>query len=157
MFKAYDFVGDVHGCASQLEILLHTLGYERRDGVFRHPQRRAVFLGDFIDRGPEQRKTLETVRPMIERGDALAVMGNHEFNAICYATPLGDSFLRPHTEGNARQHAAFLEEFPFGSDSYEDAIAWFRTLPLYTDSGAFGVVHACWCENSFRALEPLLD
>lgn len=52
MFEAYDFVGDVHGCASQLELLLRTLGYEDRDGVFRHPERRAIFLGDFIDRGP---------------------------------------------------------------------------------------------------------
>ena len=157
MNQAYDFVGDIHGCASQLELLLQTLGYERRGGVFRHPERRAFFLGDFIDRGPEQRRTLDIVRPMIERGDALVVMGNHEFNAICYATSLGDSFLRPHTRHNAHQHAGFLQEFPSGSASYEDAIAWFRTLPLYVDAEAFGVVHACWCENSFRVLAPHLD
>lgn len=157
MFEAYDFVGDVHGCASQLELLLRTLGYEDRDGVFRHPERRAIFLGDFIDRGPHQRRTLEIARPMVERGDAQAVMGNHEFNAICYATSLGDSFLRPHTEKNTRQHAAFLQEFPVGSDDYKDTIAWFKSLPLYLDSPSFGVVHACWCENCFRTLDPHLD
>ena len=157
MFNAYDFVGDIHGCASQLELLLQTLGYERRDGVFCHLERRTVFLGDFIDRGPEQRRTLDIVRPMVERGHALAVMGNHEFNAICYATKMGDSFLRPHTSKHWRQHAAFLEEYHTGSPDYERTIAWFRTLPLYLDTPEFGVVHACWCENSFRVLEPHLD
>ncbi len=152
-----DFIGDIHGCSAQLERLLQTLGYVRRDGIYQHSERRVIFLGDFIDRGPEQRSTLEIVRPMVERGGASAVLGNHEFNAICYATSLNDSFVRPHTEKNQHQHAAFLEEYPFGSDEHRDAISWFMTLPLYIDTSAFGVVHACWCEESFRALGPHLS
>jgi Calcineurin-like phosphoesterase len=79
---AYDIIGDIHGHALTLEALLGRLGYAREDGVHRHPDRRVIFLGDFIDTGPHQRRALETVRPMVERGHALAVMGNHEFNAL---------------------------------------------------------------------------
>ena len=153
----YDFIGDIHGCAEQLETLLRTLGYEAHAGVYRHADRQAIFLGDFIDRGPDQRRTLDIVRPMIASGTALAVMGNHEFNAICYAEAAGDGFLRPHTSKNTHQHAAFLQAFPFGSDAHRDAIAWFRTLPLYIDHAAFGVVHACWSVESFGVLAPYLD
>ena len=53
------------------------MGYEETNGVLRHPEgRRAVFLGDFIDRGLEIRRTHEIVRGMVEAGSALAVMGN---------------------------------------------------------------------------------
>ncbi len=151
-----DFIGDIHGCAAQLERLLETMGYVRRDGVYKHSERRVIFLGDFIDRGPEQRKTLEIVRPMVEHGGASAVMGNHEFNAICYAKPTRDGFVRPHIEKNRHQHAAFLAEYPFGSPEQRDMTSWFMTLPLFMNTAAFGVVHACWCEDSFRTLRPHL-
>ena len=87
MQAGYDIIGDIHGHARTLEALLGRLGYSLFDGVYRHPERKVIFLGDFIDRGPHQRGVIRIVRPMIERGSALAVMGNHEFNAIAYATP----------------------------------------------------------------------
>ena len=71
----YDLIGDIHGHADALVKLLHELGYDNHTGVYRHPKRQAVFLGDFIDRGPKIRETLEIVRPMIESGAAQAVMG----------------------------------------------------------------------------------
>jgi predicted MPP superfamily phosphohydrolase len=83
----YDIIGDLHGCNLTLQALLEKPGYTRRDAVYRHPSRRVIFLGDFIDHGPQQRAVLDTVRPMIAAGAALAVMGNHEFNAIAWAIP----------------------------------------------------------------------
>jgi hypothetical protein len=62
----YDLIGDIYGHADALQQLLKTLGYTRRKGVYRHPERQATFLGDFIDRGPKIRETLEIVRPMID-------------------------------------------------------------------------------------------
>src|SRR5262249_58643637 len=75
-----------HGHADELVQLLRTLGYERAGGVYGHTDRRLIFLGDFIDRGPQIRRVLEIVRPMVEAGHALAVMGNHELNALAYHT-----------------------------------------------------------------------
>src|SRR5271170_6149176 len=103
----YDLIGDIHGHADELLQLLDALGYQKARGVYRHPERRVIFLGDFIDRGPKIRETLEIVRPMIEERMALAVMGNHELNALAFHSEdpehPGD-FLRPHSEQNIRQH-----------------------------------------------------
>ena len=109
----YDIIGDIHGCADTLRALLTKLDYEKRDGVYRHPDRQVIFLGDFIDRGPQQREVIDIARGMVEAGSALAVMGNHEFNAIAYHTPdpEGDGFLRPHSEKNRKQHRAFLDAY----------------------------------------------
>ncbi|OII60586.1 polynucleotide kinase-phosphatase [Streptomyces sp. CC53] len=71
----FDVIGDIHGCASELEALLAKLGYE--DG--RHPEgRTAVFVGDLVDRGPDSPGVLRRVMGMVASGDALCVPGNHE-------------------------------------------------------------------------------
>ena len=68
----YDIIGDIHGHASRLEQLLERMGYERDAQSWRHPDRQAIFVGDFIDRGPEQVETYRLVRAMIDRGAAIA-------------------------------------------------------------------------------------
>ena len=111
MGMSHDIIGDIHGHADRLEALLTHLGYQHRNGAWRHPSRTAVFVGDFVDRGPAQLRTLELVRAMTDAGSARAVMGNHEFNAIAWATPdpvnNGD-YLRPRLgetgEKNRLQH-----------------------------------------------------
>ena len=142
----YDLIGDIHGHSEPLAHLLDQLGYAKADGVFRHPERQVIFLGDFIDRGPDQRGVLEIVRPMIDAGAALSVMGNHEFNAIAYYTLDPDNHnrhLRMHTEKTRQQHRAFLEVFE-GTSDYAETIEWFRTLPLWLELDGIRVVHACW-------------
>ena len=76
----FDIIGDVHGCCDELEALLQRLGYARGDGAaWAHPDgRRAIFLGDLVDRGPRIADTLETVMAMSRAGSALAVPGNHD-------------------------------------------------------------------------------
>ena len=140
----YDIIGDIHGHADSLRALLGELGYRLVDGVMRHPSRTAIFLGDFIDRGPTQRETIALVRPMIDRGGALAVMGNHEFNAISYDTlnPATDEPLRRHSTRNTQQHQAFLDSYSGAERS--EVLAWFRTLPLWLELDGLRVVHACW-------------
>ena len=113
----YDLIGDIHGHADALERLLAGLGYSRKRGVYRHTDRQAIFLGDFIDRGPKIRETLEIVRPMIDSGVALSVMGNHELNALAFHTPDPDKpgeHLRPHDEKNTHQHAETMRQVPPG-------------------------------------------
>ena len=108
----YDIIGDVHGRATKLKALLGELGY-RRDGsgVYRHPERTAVFVGDLVDRGDEQLEALQLVKAMVDAGSAQIVMGNHEFNAICWATadPETGKPLRDHSDNKRRQHKDFLK------------------------------------------------
>jgi len=156
----YDIIGDIHGHASRLEQLFERMGYERDAKSWRHPDRQAIFVGDFIDRGPDQIETYRLVRAMIDRGAALAVMGNHEFNAVAVKTPHPEDpgeRLRPHTEKNRNQHAALLAQVGEGSALQDEMIAWFKTLPLYLDLEELRVVHACWHDEALKALAPLLD
>ncbi|MEU3301585.1 polynucleotide kinase-phosphatase [Streptomyces sp. NPDC006678] len=71
----FDIIGDIHGCRSELDTLLTTLGYV--DGA--HPEgRTAVFVGDLVDRGPDSPGVLRRVMSMVAAGNALCVPGNHE-------------------------------------------------------------------------------
>lgn len=75
----FDIIGDVHGCRSELTELLIRLGYTRSDAAWSHPEgRRAVFLGDLVDRGPDSPGVLGLVMDMVASGNALCVQGNHD-------------------------------------------------------------------------------
>ena len=146
MTQNYDIIGDIHGCIVSLRTLFEKLEYVNVDGVYIHPTRKIIFLGDFIDRGPGQQEVINIVRPMIESGAALSVMGNHEFNAIAYASKHSqtDEYLRAHSDKNKNQHKVFLDAFTGVPDQYQDVIAWFKSLPLWLDLGNLRIVHACW-------------
>ncbi|MFF4133321.1 polynucleotide kinase-phosphatase [Streptomyces mirabilis] len=91
----FDIIGDIHGCASELETLLGKLGYV--DGT--HPEgRTAVFVGDLVDRGPDTPGVLRRVMSMVAAGDALCVPGNHE------------NKLGRHLKGRKVQHSHGLAE-----------------------------------------------
>ncbi len=81
----FDVIGDVHGCRGELEALLAELGYGLRFDEHgrpvdaEHPAgRRAVFVGDLVDRGPDSPGVLRLVMGMVAAGHALCVPGNHE-------------------------------------------------------------------------------
>jgi protein phosphatase len=80
----FDVIGDVHGCGDELDALLDGLGYAMdADGIRRHPDgRKAVFVGDLVDRGPRIVHVLRTVMAMTEAGSALAVPGNHDVKLV---------------------------------------------------------------------------
>lgn len=156
----YDIIGDIHGEAERLYALLARLGYVQTQGVWRHHDRQAVFVGDFIDRGAQQLAVLETVRTMVKACSALAVMGNHEYNAVGWLTAKPDtpgSYLRAHDDKNRRQHQAFLDAVGEFSGLHEYWVAWFKTLPLWLGLDGICVAHACWDEVAMARLAPLLD
>ena len=160
----YDIIGDVHGQADKLEALLQAMGYRNTAGAYRHPNRKAVFVGDFVDRGPRQVDVYRLARGMVEADSAMAILGNHEFNAIAWHLPDpavadGGYYLRPrHGElgiKNRHQHCAFLAEVE-GTPLHAEIIDWFLTLPLWLDLPELRVVHACWHDGYMAELEPLL-
>jgi len=161
----YDIIGDVHGQLHKLEALLDRLGYRERSGVRRHPERQAIFVGDFIDRGEHGVEVVDTVRRMVDSGAALAVMGNHELNAIAWHTRDASDpgeYLRPHWrepwgEKNRKQHAAFLAQVEHRIELHREIVQWFLTLPLWLELPALRVVHACWHEPAMAWLSAKVD
>lgn len=169
--NGYDIIGDVHGCADTLCALLEKLGYQYTSYGFQHPEsRKAVFVGDLVDRGPKIRDTLSIVRAMVENEVAYVVLGNHEFNALTFCSVSPDSqsrgfqveqdnlwdifsnpdstysehFLRKHTPRNRQQVKETLDQFECYKSEWLDYLSWFRTLPIYLEFPNFRVVHACW-------------
>lgn len=143
----YDIIGDVHGQDGKLTALLGKLGYRIKDGAYRHPEGRiALFLGDLIDRGPGQLEVINIVRNMIEAGSARTILGNHEWNAIGYATqdPESGAWLRARTENKTFQHKAFLDQVGADSPLHKELVGWFSTLPPYLDLGNLRACHAWW-------------
>jgi hypothetical protein len=118
-----DIIPDIHGQLEKLESLLTHLGYTKGYRSWVHSERKVLFLGDYIDRGPQVRETLQLVRAMVEAGQALALMGNHELNAVAFHTRGVDGTpLRPHSDKNVAQHKATLESFV----GHEDELADYR-------------------------------
>lgn len=146
--SGYDLIGDIHGCGNTLIRLLEQMGYSKRNGVYRHPTRKAVFVGDIIDRGPNIRLACHVVRDMVEAGSADIVMGNHEYNILTYLarSPAGFNrpYLRAHTKRNNFIVEQTLAQFANYESEFQSFLDWFLTIPLFLDYEHFRVVHACW-------------
>ena len=153
-----DFIGDIHGHADKLEALLHKLGYSKTHGYYAHPDRKALFVGDYIDRGPKIKETLAIVRNMVDSGNAIALMGNHEYNALCFHFQKTEGgHLRKHLIKNVIQHFETLKQFQNQQNEYEEYLDWIKSLPLFYEKDEFRAVHACWDNSHMKYLKSTLN
>jgi len=128
-------IGDIHGCRRALaDILARCRGYAR--GI----AHRFVFIGDYIDRGPDSRGVIETIR-MLERskhGDVVCLLGNHE--ELLLAAVAGNDLLQWLDNGGGATLASYgvsdLRDLP------PEDIAWLKSLRLTFDDGKRFFVHA---------------
>lgn len=155
----YDLIGDIHGHCDALISLLERLGYQKIREVYKHPEeRQVIFVGDYIDRGPQIPETLALVKAMVDEGQAIALMGNHEYNAILFnaLSPSVGGYLRKHSIKNIVQHYETLRQFKGADALYQNYIDWFMTLPLFYENDVFRVVHACWDSEAIAYLSKEL-
>ena len=142
----FDIIGDVHGCALELEELLSRLGYGvryaghgalRRAIVDAAPGRRAIFVGDLVDRGPRSPDALRVAMALAESGGALAVPGNHDMKLVRWldgrAVELAHGLERTaaQLEGESEAFRARVKDFLAGLPSH-----------LWLDGGRLAVAHA---------------
>ena len=138
----FDIIGDVHGCADELVELLEGLGYgvEASDGMFevRPPEgRRAIFLGDLVDRGPKSPEVLRLVMGMVGSGAALCVPGNHDAKLV--------RALRGRDVGLKYGLAETMERLEDEPPEFREEVASFldRLVSHYVlDGGRLVVAHA---------------
>ncbi|MFI1503962.1 polynucleotide kinase-phosphatase [Streptomyces sp. NPDC020597] len=130
----FDIIGDIHGCACELESLLGKLGYA--DGV--HPEgRQAVFVGDLVDRGPDSPAVLRRVMSMVKSGNALCVPGNHENKY--------GRFLKGRNVQHTHGLAETIEQMDGESDEFRAEVREFidKLVSHYVlDGGRLVVCHA---------------
>ena len=140
----FDVIGDVHGCRAELEQLLTELGYTlERDAAgrpvgARHPaSRRAIFVGDLVDRGPDTPGVLRLVMGMVAAGTAFCVAGNHEVKLL--KALRGKNVKRSHgLDASMEQLEAETEEFRTQAARFIDGLVGHYVL----DGGRLVVAHA---------------
>ncbi|NTS42998.1 metallophosphoesterase [Flavisolibacter sp. BT320] len=120
----------------------------------KRPKRKAIFVGDYIDRGPAIRETLQIIKGMTEENHAYALLGNHEYNTLAYHHRMEDgNYLRSHSAKHTTQHAQTLIQFYYYQEEWQEYLQWFYTLPLFMERDGIRAVHACWDENHISWLE----
>ena len=130
--NGYDIIGDIHGHDLILKSLLKKLGYvENRDGFYHPLKRKAIFVGDFINRGPNTPRVLKIIQNMHSNKQAFCILGNHEFGLL-------QKFVLNPSEIN-------IKISPF--------IPWIKSLPLFLEFPNFRVVHAAWHFSSIEKLK----
>jgi hypothetical protein len=175
-----DIIGDIHGMHTRLVAMLDALGYRRAAGRWTHDEsRKIVFVGDYVDRGARVAEVVELVRELCDHRVALALAGNHDTNAIAFATrarehafdaaeawrqasarlaagadaaPAPIAWLRPHDAKNLRQHQDTVRGFA-DAHGYDACVRHFMTLPLYLELPGLRAVHAAWIPPAIRALD----
>lgn len=143
-----DIVGDVHGELDALTSLLTHLGYSAKPGRgYRHPAgRKLVFVGDLIDRGPDSPGVVRLVADMIASGTALAVMGNHDLNAVARKHKADNTWLFGHGPVSPFERSISTER------ERDELLAVLASLPLALEREDVRVVHAAWDDASITAL-----
>ena len=142
----FDIIGDVHGCTDELEALLVRLGYRldwsgegsSRNVCVTPPEgRKAVFVGDLVNRGPRTADALRIAMTMVAAGTALGVEGNHEAK-----------LARALRGASAKLDAALdrsIGEIDAAGAGFRTAVSAFITsLPshLWLDGGRLAIAHA---------------
>ena len=139
----FDVIGDVHGCRAELEALLAELGYtisrdhEGRAAGAHGDGRRAVFVGDLVDRGPDTPGVLRLVMGMVAAGDAFCVPGNHE-NKLLRALRGRNVQVTHGLAESLAQLAAETGEFRADAERFMDGLISHYVL----DGGRLVVSHA---------------
>lgn len=142
-------IGDIHGEIAALDSLL-----ARLEAAPRGRDRTLVFVGDLIDRGPDSVAVVQRVADLVDRGRAVAVLGNHELNVLLEHEKEGNGWYLGH-----RDHAQVegFPTFPFPSHSATGAEKqlvhdFLRTLPLALEREDLRVVHAAWRKGALDGL-----
>lgn len=142
-----DIVGDIHGEIDALESLLGHLGYAA-DGSHTN-NRRLIFVGDLVDRGPDSPAVLRKVRDLVQAGRAQCILGNHELNLLRGDHKHGNSWWM--APGQPSEHPAVMATPEFKAE----ITPFLESLPLVLERDDLRVVHACWNQESIDALKRM--
>lgn len=129
--KKYLAIGDIHGCLKSLESLLEKLG--------EYSDRRFIFLGDYIDRGPNSKGVVEFLLDFKEQQDCIFLRGNHEQMLLdAYRMNDVDLWLMNGGRSTLESYGATYNQLEIP----ESHIAFFNQTRMYFDTPDYFFVHA---------------
>jgi serine/threonine protein phosphatase 1 len=131
-------IGDIHGMRDQLVALIDSLRLEPRD--------RLVFIGDYVDRGPDPRGVIEYLIELSGRHSCTFLMGNHEAMFLAFLGWEGpgyfgaEAFLHNGGDTTLKSYGYFDGARDFRLPGPHEA--FFRGLSLWHVDGDYAFVHA---------------
>lgn len=143
-----DIIGDIHGEISALTALLKHLGYSA-DG--KHlGNRKLVFVGDLIDRGPDSPGVVRHVQHLIQQGNAYAILGNHEINLLINDSKDGAGWFFPERyDSDLNFYAPFKR---VTTEQHDNIREFLLGLPLILERDDIRIVHAAWTAEAANAV-----
>lgn len=136
-----DIVGDIHGELGALQALLRHLGYDEQG---KHPDHRTlVFVGDFVDRGPDSPGVVDLVQRLVESGHACAIAGNHEINLLRHDPKDGAGwYFEQRLDSDLSKYTQFARATNMLQRVRIEA--FLNSLPLGLEREDLRIVHAAW-------------
>ncbi len=150
-YNNIDFIGDIHGYYNNLISLLIKLDYQHINNSWYHSKRKALFLGDFINRGNNSLKTLVLIKKMVETGNAFAILGNHELYFLEYYYSIKHNRETKLSQAHINQIEKVFSEFT----SFKEVdiyAAWLASLPLFIELKNVRAVHAYWSDKNLKQI-----
>jgi serine/threonine protein phosphatase 1 len=124
-------VGDIHGCHSKLKTMLSRLEWSPGSGDL------LIFLGDYIDRGPQSYEVVETLASLAEHPNVICLMGNHEQMFLDFIS--GRSVPSLYANGIAATVRAYSSE---GRGMNAAHLDFLRSLALFHETEGYIFTHA---------------
>ncbi len=150
-----DFIGDIHGYYDNLQELLTKLNYKSTNKIWSHHNNKALFLGDFINRGENSKKTLELIKNMVDNNYAYAILGNHELYFLEYYYSLKHKRKTKLSQAHINQIKNVFSEFD-NANEIDNYAKWLSSLPLYYDFKKIRAVHAYWSNKNIYRISKRL-
>src|SRR5690606_27149293 len=131
--------------------LLKQLGYDADGG---HPQdRKLIFVGDLIDRGPDSHGVVKLVQKLVESGNAHCILGNHEINLLIDDVKDGSGwFFDERHQQDLKNYAPFRRTPAEQRQAFKDFLG---SLPVALVRSDIRIVHAAWTTSAIEAIESV--
>mmetsp|Transcript_17684 Transcript_17684/g.20499 ORF Transcript_17684/g.20499 Transcript_17684/m.20499 type:complete len:375 (+) Transcript_17684:41-1165(+) len=146
-----DIIGDIHGEYGALLSLLDRLGY---DDLGNHPEdRKLVFVGDLVDRGPDSISVVRAVKQLCESGKAQCILGNHELNLLRGKRKHGNHWFYGETESICKGSKAIsFQKLAKDESTRKEILDFLGSLPVALERKDVRVVHAAWKDEMIGLL-----
>ena len=145
-----DIVGDIHGEIDALNSLLTVLGYGPHG---EHPEeRRLVFVGDLVDRGPDSPTVVERVMDLVAHGAAQCILGNHELNLLRWESKAGNAWVIESERAEQQPGGEFFHSRVAPPSLKAPLLEFLSSLPLALERPDLRVVHAAWMPEQIQQM-----
>lgn len=145
-----DIIGDVHGELEALKKLINVLGYDNNG--FHPKNRKLIFVGDLVDRGPDSPGVVFFVKNIIENGNGQMVLGNHEINVLQHKAKSGSGWYFENQINKDKDY------FPFKVTKEEERQEIFDFLsnqPLALENENLRIIHAAWINENIEVARKI--